>query len=64
VQGRPSPLEPTFAQPKHDPVRGAGHASVAGDDEEQQRGAQLKDDAHQQEAQKLKAEQQQADRIA
>jgi hypothetical protein len=64
VQGRPSPLEPTFAQPKHDPVRGAGHASVAGDDEEQQRGAQLKDDAHQQEAQKLKAEQQQADRVA
>ena len=44
-RGGPSPLEPPSAQPKHDPVRGAGHGPVAGDDEEQQREAQLQDEA-------------------
>jgi hypothetical protein len=51
VRGGPSPLEPPSVQPKHDPVRGAGHEPVAGDDEEQQREAQLQDEAQQREAQ-------------
>ena len=45
VRGGPGPLEPPSSQPKHDPVRGAGHEPVAGDDEEQQREAQLQVEA-------------------
>jgi hypothetical protein len=58
VRGGPSPLEPPSAQPKHDPVRGAGHEPVAGEDEEQQREAQLQDHAQQREAQQSDEEEQ------
>jgi hypothetical protein len=56
VRGGPSPLEPPSAQPKHDPVRGAGHESLAGDGEQQQREAQLQNEAQQRKAQQLEAE--------
>ena len=44
-RGGPRPLEPLSAQPKHDPVRGTTHEPVAGHGEEQQREAQLQDEA-------------------
>ena len=56
VRGGPSPLEPTSAQHKHDPVLGAGRDPVAGENEEQQREAQLKNEAQQGDALQLEEE--------